>query len=180
MEPVSPSSPDSTTAGRRLLLVMRHGKAEAFAEEDHLRRLTDRGEHQATAVGQWLAEREIVPTHAFVSTSARTRGTWAALAAGSGATIEPDFDDAVYAADPDSALDVLRTAPAGTEVLLLLGHNPTVATLAHVLDDGAPDPDAFRAMSEGFPTSAVAVLEVAVPWADLDAGTAHLVGFHAG
>jgi phosphohistidine phosphatase len=180
MEPVSPSSPDSTPAVPRLLVLMRHGKAEAFAEEDHQRRLTDRGARDATAAGQWLAARGLVPTHAFVSTSARTRGTWAALAAGAGATIEPDFDDAVYAADPDSALDVLRTAPADADVLLLLGHNPTVATLAHVLDDGAPEADAFRAMSEGFPTSALAVLEVEVPWADLDAGTAHLVGFHAG
>lgn len=179
MEPVRPSSPDSVPAGRRLLVIMRHGKAEAFAEEDHQRRLTDRGERDATAAGEWLAERGLLPTHAFISSSARTRDTWAALAAASGATIEPDLDDAVYAADPDSALDVLRTAPADAEVLLFLGHNPTVATLVHLLDDGAPAADAFRALSEGFTTSALAVLEVAVPWAELDAGTAHLAGFHA-
>ena len=51
--------------------------------------------------------------------------------------------------------------------MVFVGHNPTTAYLAHLLDDGTPDPDAFRAMSEGFPAAALAVLEVHVDWADL-------------
>ena len=35
-------------------------------------------------------------------------------------------------------------------------------------------------MSAGFPTGAVAVLEISVPWADLDLATGHLVAFHVG
>ena len=90
------------------------------------------------------------------------------------------IDDAIYTAGPESALDILRGAPEDAEVVLYVGHNPTAASLAHLLDDGDPDPDAFRAMSAGFPTSAMAVLEVQVPWAELDAASARLVGFYPG
>jgi len=159
---------------------MRHGKAEAFATEDHRRRLTERGRRQATAAGEWLAEQGIVPTDAFVSSATRTRQTWKALVAGNGTPAEARVEDAVYSADADSALDVLREAPPGAEVVLYVGHNPTAASLAHLLDDGDPDPEAFRAMSAGFPTAAAAVLEISVPWAELDAATGHLVAFHVG
>jgi phosphohistidine phosphatase len=159
---------------------MRHGKAEQFAAEDHHRRLTDRGAREARAAGQWLADQGLVPTHAFVSSADRTLDTWENLVATTGTGIEPAVDDAIYTAGPDSALDILRRSPEDAEVVLWVGHNPTAASLAHVLDDGDPDPDAFRTMSGGFPTSALAVLDVAVPWAELDAATARLVHFYPG
>ena len=92
----------------------------------------------------------------------------------------PEVDGSLYSADPSTVIDVLRGAPEDAAVVVYVGHNPTAASLAHVLDDGEPDPTAFRAVSEGFPAAAMAVLEVPVPWADLDAGTAHLVDFHVG
>jgi phosphohistidine phosphatase len=159
---------------------MRHGKAEAFATEDHRRRLTERGRREATAAGEWLAEQGIIPTDAFVSSATRTRQTWKALVAGNGTPAEARVEDAVYSADADSALDVLRQARPEAEVVLYVGHNPTAASLAHLLDDGDPEPEAFRAMSAGFPTAAIAVLEVAVPWSELDTATGHLVAFHVG
>ena len=38
-------------------------------------------------------------------------------------------------------------------MVLFVGHNPTAASLAHLLDDGDAEPEAFREMSTGFPTS---------------------------
>lgn len=159
---------------------MRHGKAESFAEEDHHRRLTARGKQEAEAAGRWLAAQGFVPTDAFVSSATRTRQTWTALVESSGTRADARFEDAVYSAGADSALDVLRAAPPDAEVLLYLGHNPTAASIAHLLDDGNPEPDAFRGMSAGFPTAAVAILEIPVPWAELDAATGHLIAFHVG
>ncbi|MEO7351437.1 MAG: histidine phosphatase family protein [Marmoricola sp.] len=176
---MSPPSPDSSSKGRRLLVIMRHGKAEAFAQGDHRRRLTDRGRREATAAGQWLADLGFVPTDAFVSSATRARQTWEALMVGSGTRAEARVEDAVYTADADSALDVLRGSPVDAEVVLYVGHNPTAASLAYLLDDGDPDSEAFRSMSVGFATAAVAVLEIWVPWADLDAATGHLIAFHA-
>jgi phosphohistidine phosphatase len=159
---------------------MRHGKAESFASEDHHRRLTQRGVREVHDAGLWLAEEGLVPTHAFVSSADRTRDTWNNLVATTGARIEPVIDDSIYTAGPDIAVDILRGTPEDAEVVLYVGHNPTAASIAHLLDDGDPDPDAFRAMSAGFPTSAMAVLDVHVPWAELDAASARLVRFYPG
>ena len=52
--------------------------------------------------------------------------------------------------------------------------------MAHVLDDGDPDPQAFRTLARGFPPGALAVLEVTVPWSELGPATGHLVAFHVG
>jgi len=175
---VSPSSPDSSVGGARLLVILRHGKAEAFAAEDHRRPLTDRGRRTSLAAGEWLAGKGLVPTHAFVSSAVRAQETWEAVVEGSGSAAAARFEDAVYTADVDTALDLLHTAPSDARIVIFVGHNPTAASMAHLLDDGDPEPNAFRAMARGFPPGALAVLEVAVPWAELGAATGHLVAFH--
>ncbi len=162
------------------MVVMRHGKAEAFAQEDHRRRLTARGRREAAAAGAWLAEQGIVPSEAFVSSAVRTRQTWEALAEANPTPAQTHVEDSVYSADAETALDILRHAAPDSESVLYLGHNPTAASLAHLLDDGNPDPEAFRAMSAGFPTSAIAVLEIEAPWAELGTASGHLVAFYAG
>ena len=44
-------------------------------------------------------------------------------------------------ADADSALDLCATAPADADdACCIVGHNPTAASLAHLLDDGDPRP----------------------------------------
>ncbi len=177
---MSPSSPVSSVTGRRVLVVLRHAKAESFAEEDHRRRLTERGAREAHAAGRWLAAQGLVPTHAFVSSAVRALDTWEGLVAATGADVVPVVDDAIYSAGPDTALELLGSVAADAEVVLYVGHNPTAASLAHLLDDGHPDPQAFRQLSAGFPTSAMAVLDVHVPWAELDAATARLVAFYDG
>ena len=159
---------------------MRHGKAEAFAAEDHRRRLTERGAREVYAAGQWLLAEGLVPTHAFVSSAVRTQDTWLGLVAATGASCEAVVDDAIYSGGPETVVDVLRRAPEDAEVVLYVGHNPTAASLAHLLDDGDPDPDAFRVMSAGLPTAALAVLDVHVPWDELDNASAQLVGFYPG
>jgi phosphohistidine phosphatase len=175
---VSPPSPDSSVEGPHLLVILRHAQAEAFAAEDHQRRLTDRGRRTSLATGEWLARRDIVPTHAFVSSAVRAQKTWEAVVEGSGSTAATRVEDAVYTADADTAVDLLRTAPPDAQILIFVGHNPTAASLAYLLDDGDPEPNAFRALARGYPPGAVAVLEVAVPWAELAAATGHLVAFH--
>lgn len=177
---VRPPPPDSSTLPRRLLVVLRHGKAEAFAQEDRRRRLTERGRVESTAAGRWLRDQGIVPTDAVVSSAVRTRQTWEAFVNGNGTRAEAGVQDSVYSADVDTVLDVLREVRPEAEVVVFVGHNPTAALLAHLLDEGNPDPGAFRAMSVGFPTAAMAVLEVSVPWSELGVATGRLVAFRAG
>ena len=94
---------------------MRHAKAESWGESDHERRLAERGDADAAAAGRWLAEQGFVPDHALVSSAASTQDTWDALSAGARAGhVAPVFDDGLYSAGPDTALDLMRRDPGRT------------------------------------------------------------------
>lgn len=162
------------------LIILRHAKAEPFASSDHERVLTERGHRDAEQAGGWAREAGVRPDYAVVSSAARTMGTWASFAAGAGLDLEPVVDPSLYGAGTDGALEIINSAPDYAGSLLLVGHNPTMAYLVHLLDDGGADPDVFARVSAGFPTSALAVLEVACTWSELDVGGARITGFHVG
>ena len=164
----------------RRLIVMRHAKAEPVAAADHERRLTARGVRDAAEAGEWARSADVLPDHAFVSGAARAHETWSAFSAAADLDVVPQLEEALYAAGPDGALEILRTAPADARTVMVVGHNPTMAHLVHLLDDGGADPEVFAAVSADFPTCAVAVLEVAGEWRDLDLAGARIVAFHVG
>ena len=164
----------------RRLVVMRHAKAQPFAATDHDRVLTERGVLDAAQAGAHLAARGVVPDHAVVSSAVRSVMTWAAVARASGSTAEADVQGAVYTGSADVVLEALRAVPAGAEVVLFVGHNPSAAYLAHLLDDSTGDPDVEQQLLLGFPAAAMAVLEVSVPWSELGAELGRLVDFHVG
>ena len=166
--------------GVRRLVVMRHAKAEPVAATDHARRLASRGRHDAEEAGRWARAEGVLPDHAFVSTAARAHETWSAFRVGAGLDVEAELDGGLYAAGPDSAMEVLRSAPADATTVMVVGHNPTMAHLVHLLDDGSADPTAFAALSAGFPTAAVAVLEISGRWSQLDVAAARITAFHVG
>ena len=171
----------STSGETRRLVVVRHAKAEPSAPSDHERALAERGHGDAADVGRWLTRQEIVADAALVSNALRARETWARLAAGAEWDVEPDFSAALYAAGPDSAFDLIRETPASVRTLVVVGHNPTMAYLAELIDDGEGDDEATTSLvSRGFPTSAVAVFDVAAGWSELTAGSGTVRHFHVG
>lgn len=167
-----------TDPSRRRLLVMRHAAAVAVGPSDLERELTPQGHLDATEVGEWLASRGVVADAALVSTAARTRDTWAAVAAAADWDVDPDFSAALYAAGTESALDLVRLLPDGATTGVLLGHNPTVAALVHLLDDGTGDPALLVEMAGGYPPGSVTLLELEGPWDELAPGRARVVEFH--
>ena len=164
----------------RRLVVMRHAKAEQDGPTDFERPLATRGHRDASAAGAWLAAQGLSPDHALVSAALRTQQTWESVASGAGWSLSPDLDRGLYAAGPESALDIVRLVPDSATSLIVIGHNPTVAVLAQVLDDGTGDPSVGASMAGDFPTSAVAVYSYDGSWADLGEGTARLDAFHVG
>jgi phosphohistidine phosphatase len=159
---------------------MRHSKAEQVGPTDFERELSPRGRADGVATGAWLSAQGLLPGCAMVSAATRTRQTWEAVAEGAGWDLEPTFDHGLYAADPDTALDLLRTLDDDCRTTIVIGHNPTMAYLAQLLDDGEGDVEASNTMVTGFPTSAVAVFAYDGSWADLVPGAAQLTGFHVG
>lgn len=164
----------------RTLVVMRHAKAEQSGPTDFDRPLADRGHRDAVAAGEWLTGTSFEPEYALVSAALRTRETWASVAEGAGWDLDADFDRGLYAADNDAALDLVREIDDEVQRLIVIGHNPTMASLAQLLDDGDADSELADQLFAGYPTSAVAVFEYDGSWADLDEGTARLVDFHVG
>ena len=178
----SPSAAGRTPSGETArLVVVRHAKAEASAPSDHERALAARGHDDAAKAGRWLRQQGIVADAALVSDALRTRETWLELAAGAEWDVEPDFSAALYAAGSDSAFDLIRETPEEARTLVVLGHNPTMAFLAELIDDGEGDDDAITGLvSRGFPTSALVVFDVSGSWAELGAGSGTVRLFHVG
>ena len=171
--------PSRPTGDLRRLVLVRHAKAESHGASDFDRPLTEGGRRDADALGGWLAAYGVSPDHALVSAALRARETWTAIAAGGRWDLDGDEDRGLYAADPDTVLDLVREVHDGARTLVVVGHNPTVASLAHVLDDGEGDPDATTEMvSSGYPTCAATVLAYDGAWADLAEGRARVEAFH--
>jgi phosphohistidine phosphatase len=161
------------------LVLMRHAKAEPYATTDEERELTAQGDSDAAAAGEWLARQGFVVDHALVSGAARARGTWAALAEGADLAIEASYDRSLYAAEPETVLDLIRLTQESVGSLLVVGHNPTIAHLAQMLDDGEGDSESIDGMALGFPPAALVVFEVESTWSELNIATARVAAFHA-
>lgn len=176
-DPVNDALPDAESA--RTLVLMRHGRASQEGS-DFDRHLEPEGRDAAVEAGRWLAGRGIGADAAIVSAARRTFGTWAALRDGAGWQVEPDVDRALYHADPESALDLVRLVGDDVTSLVVVGHNPTVASLAQLLDDGEGDLEAGIAMAGGFPPGSLAVFSYDGSWADLGWADAELLAFRSG
>lgn len=169
----------------RRLILMRHTKAEPFGESDDLRPLTERGQRDAAAAGRHLAELGVVPGRALVSSAVRARETWQAVTdalveeVGADAKVEPVFDDRLYTGGPEDVLECVQAAADDAATVLVVGHNPTIAHVVHLLDDSAGDPEAVNAVLRGYPAGAMTLLEVEVAWHDLGAETGRVVDFHS-
>jgi phosphohistidine phosphatase len=78
----------------------------------------------------------------------------------------------------EAALDVLLEVPDSVNTVLMIGHAPGIPVLATALArDGAGSTDAAERLSQGFPTSGLAVLGFEGRWSALAPGTAYLQEF---
>ena len=163
----------------RRLVLMRHGQAEQDGATDFERALTEHGRSDAAGTGAWLSSQGIRPDHALVSAATRAHQTWESVAEGAGWELAPELDRGLYAAGPETAIDLLQTVPEEAMCLVVIGHNPTVATVAQTLEDGEGDIDVSNAMAMGYPAGAAAVFSYDGTWADLAEGRATVTAFHA-
>lgn len=153
----------------RVLVIMRHAKAEqSESKRDYDRLLTRRGHADARAAGVWLADRGIAPDAVLCSPAARTRGTWHEVAIGQAETLTEKaraaavaYEADLYNAGVQAALDLIRGVDPDAGTVLVIGHNPTMSALSYRLDDTR-----IRAAG-GLRTSGIAVHHVSTPWADV-------------
>lgn len=163
----------------RRLLLLRHSKAERSQPggRDRDRVLAERGRSDANALGAYLARHGCVPDRALVSTSTRTRQTWALLAAALGRAPPTAFHDRLYEASPLAILQVVKETAPEAVTLLVIGHNPAMAELASMLV-ASGDVETRERLGRGFPTSALAIIGFAAEnWAGVHAQGGRLEHF---
>lgn len=169
-----------TSAARdRVLVLLRHAKTEeSNPGGDHERELTGRGRRDASAAGRWLHEHGIGIDEVLCSTSERTRQTCELVWEAGCPEADVHHDRRIYNASPEALLDVVHEADDDADVVMVVGHAPGIPALAELLADGEGSAEGHRAMAEGFPTCALAVLHYAGRWSDLTFGDAQLERFH--
>lgn len=154
------------------LVLMRHGKSSYPADiSDHERPLAPRGRREAALAGDWIRTHVGGVDAVRCSTSTRTRETLAAT----GVKAPVEFDRGIYGAGHEQLLEVLRTVPEAAQVVLLVGHAPGTPELALALD---LDSEFRDQVSDHFPTSAIAVLDIDGPWSSLAEDRARLTHVH--
>lgn len=159
----------SPPAHHRLVLV-RHAEAGS-ALVDAERPLTGRGSREASAVGRWLAGSGTLPDRVIVSPARRARQTWDRAAEALDGAPPPVVDERLYENAVDTVLAAVRGTAEDVGTLVVVGHNPSLGSLARVLD---PDePDDLRA---GFAPGTAAVFALGVPFEGVGEGTATLAG----
>jgi phosphohistidine phosphatase len=156
----------------RLLYIVRHAKSswDDPAERDHERPLAPRGRRAAKLLSRYVQDSQIRPELVLCSTARRAVETLE--------TIDPPGERAIesllYRADYDQLLERLRQVPAERRAVMLVGHNPALQVLVLRL---ARSGEWLEDIRRKYPTGALATLEFAVPWSEIDERTGTLTGY---
>jgi phosphohistidine phosphatase len=159
---------------QRTLLLMRHAKSDyPDGVPDHDRPLAPRGIRQAGLAGNWLRANAPTIDAVLCSTATRARQTLA----NTGIDAPVRYSERLYGATPGTMIEEISETADTVATLMVIGHEPTMSTLALILPDGNTDPVVAERISAKFPTSAIAVLGVSCAWNGLEPGRAALTGF---
>jgi phosphohistidine phosphatase len=155
-------------------MLLRHAKSDwPTGVDDHERPLAPRGRHDAPRMAEEMKRRDLVPDLVLVSTAQRTRETFALAAPFLGETAVR-YERALYEAEPDAILRLIRRMPGTSRLPLIIGHNPGLELIASHLIGAGPERLRDR-LGEKFPTASLAV--IAFPhgdWADVGRGKGRL------
>jgi phosphohistidine phosphatase len=154
----------------RLLVIVRHAKAEVGDGSDQRRALSYRGRKQSAALGLEFKTVGFVPDAALVSRAKRTRETYEYIAANAGWELEPVLSDQLYLAYTPEALELIQQTAPAVKKLIVVGHEPTMSALAYKLACPGSAPDAVSQVRRGLGTAGRAVVQVSGPWSDVGRG----------
>ena len=162
------------------LVLLRHAKAAPKGTgEDFDRVLAPAGRSDMAPIARRFQDDDMRPDLALVSPSARTRETWD-LVEGSLEDVAVAFDERIYEAPVEQLIEVLReadgvVADGPVERVVLVGHNPGISELAHVLAGTGED---LGRLLRGMPTAALAIIDFDVEaWREIAPGEGRLVNF---
>jgi phosphohistidine phosphatase len=159
---------------RHTLLVLRHAQTEDVrpGSRDSERRLTPDGEREAQQLGDYLREQEVRIDTVLCSSAARARQTLELLKLDRLEQDRVEIADLFYNAGGDTLLNAVRDLPDDCQVVLLVGHAPGAPALVHELTDPATsNQTAVAEIESRFPAAAIARLEFAGDWSQVETGS---------
>lgn len=138
----------------KTLLLLRHAKSswDDPTLPDHDRPLNPRGKKAAPRMGLLLRDEKLLPDLIITSTAKRARKTATMAAETSGYTGSLVTEPALYFEGAGAYLAAIRAANAAITRLMLVGHNPDMEEVIHLLTGRV----------ERMPTAALAVIELDV------------------
>ena len=162
----------------KTLYLLRHAKSDwgDSSLKDFDRPLNDRGWKAAKAIGHEMRERDFAPDLVLVSPAVRTKETLARAEEGFGDKLNVVENRAIYLAETETLVDLVRGTQNDADRLMIIGHNPGMHELVLVLANG---PIELREeVAHKFPTAALAEISFDVDeWAEVAVGTGRLRSF---
>ena len=154
------------------LLLLRHAKAVPENAQDHSRALAPRGRTNASAMGLYMREQQLLPDLVVTSDALRALETAMLVVRALNDHIPLQREAKIYLAEIPALLNAIRHIPDGVNTCLMVGHNPGFHDLAQLLV-GYGDRYAAARLRAGMPTCALTVL-------DFDCDTWSEVSAHKG
>ena len=148
----------------KTLLILRHAKSSWKKPDlpDHDRPLNKRGKKEASKVGLYLKENNLVPDLILSSTARRAIDTAQAVADACGFEGQIDEYQDLYLSEPTTYLDILHCLPDSAKRVMVVGHNPDVQELLTMLTE----------VNEHLTTSALVVVDLPITgWEELNEAT---------
>jgi phosphohistidine phosphatase len=158
----------------KTLYLLRHAKSDRDdpSLRDFDRPLNHRGRKAAKAIGKELHKRGIEPDLVLTSPALRALQTIEGVQEGFGQDLEPIEVRRIYEAEPETLIDLVRSAPSGAKRLMIVGHNPGMHQLVLTLSDEGELRDEA---ADKFPTGALAEIRFDVEeWPDVAPRTGRL------
>ena len=155
------------------LLLLRHFKSlpGEVGQRDRDRPLSQRGWRDARTMAAVLADHPPAPDLILCSSARRTRESLSAILPHIDGDTTVRIADAIYETDEATYIPLIAAHGGTANVVLLVGHNPTVHATAVTLAGSGPEH--LRAdLAAKYPTGALAILEFrGGSWDDLAPGT---------
>lgn len=119
----------------KTLLLIRHGKSswKDMTLPDIKRPLKKRGEDAAEEIGRLLKSKKLLPDVIYSSPAKRARNSAEIAAKKAGVSKLIVIQDALYMAEVQEILSVLRACEDNPQTVMLVGHNPGLEAFLQIL-----------------------------------------------
>jgi phosphohistidine phosphatase len=160
------------------LLLLRHAKAAPHdAARDRDRPLIARGRGDASRIGRYIASEKFAIEAAIHSGVKRAKETLVGVMAELPKKLPVSVEPCLYEQTAATVIKALRALPDETKTILVVGHNPSMAGVAHYLAGDGQESDLER-MATKFPTAGLAIVDFDIShWADMRRGEGRLFAF---